>query len=234
MSLLTICQAVVQECGFPNLLQIVGNTDETARRLLGFCNRSGKSLQKKVDWTQLRVEYTFSTANGTAAYALPTDFDRFIPTTMWDRTNFWALEGPLTPQEWQYVKSGLVQNGPRSRFRLLPSASVDQFNVDPVPGNIRTLVFEYISKNWCLSSGGTGQSSFAADTDTAVGILDHLLALDVIWRFKESIGMAYAEQRDEFENELDMARGRDGGNRILRLNQRYPLLANIPETGFGQ
>lgn len=234
MSLLTICQSVVQETGFPNLLQIAGNSDETARRLLGFCNRSGRSLQKQVDWTQLRVEYIFSTVNGTAAYALPSDYDRFIPTTMWDRTNFWALEGPLTPQEWQYVKSGLVQNGPRSRFRLLPALNVDQFNVDPVPGDIRTLVFEYISKNWCLSAGGAQQSSFLADTDVAIGIFDHLITLDAIWRFKESIGMPYAEQRDEFDNELDLAKGRDGGNRIITMNRRFPLLANTPETGFGR
>ena len=218
----------------PNLTQIVGSTDETARRLLGFANRSGRSLLKTADWSQLRVEYTFPTVASTAAYALPSDFDRFIPTTMWDRSNYWALEGPLTPQEWQYVKSGLVQNGPRSRWRLLPASNVDQFNVDPTPSTVRTLVFEYISKNWALSSGGTPQSTFLADTDTAVGIFDHLIALDMIWRFKESIGMPYAEQRDEYDNEFDMARGRDGGNRILRLNQRYPLLANIPETGFGQ
>lgn len=234
MSLLTICQAVVQETGFPNLLQIVGNSDETARRLLGFCNRAGRSLQKQVDWTQLRVEYTFSTANGTAAYAFPADFDRFIPSTQWDRTNFWALEGPLTPQEWQYVKSGLVQSSPRSRFRLLPASSVDQFNIDPVPTSIRTLVYEYISKYWALSSLGAGQTSFLVDTDTAVGIFDHLITLDVIWRFKESIGMAYAEQRDEFDNELDMAKARDGGNRIISMNRRWGLLANTPESGFGQ
>lgn len=234
MSLLTICQQVVQETGFPNLTQIVGNNDETARRLLGLCNRSGRSLQKLVDWTQCRAENVFTTTNNVSTYNLPADFDRFIPTTMWDRSNFWALEGPLNAQEWQYVKSGLVQNSPRSRFRLLPANNVNQFNVDPVPSSTRTLVFEYISKYWVLSAGGTQQTSFLADTDTPIGVFDHLVTLDTIWRWKASIGQAYAEERAEFDNELDLAKARDGGSRILRMNQRWPILANTPETGFGQ
>lgn len=231
MSLLTVCQTVLQETGFPNQTAIVGNTDETARRLLGFCNRAGNFLLRAHDWVTLRKEYTFSTANGTAAYSLPSDFGRFIPSTDWDRTNYWALEGPLTPQEWQFVKSGLIQNGPRSRFRIMPSSFVNQFNLDPTPSSVRTIVFEYICNTWALSAASAAQTSFLADTDTS--FLEYLIGLDVMWRFKHSIGMDYSEEKDEFDNQLEMSKGRDGGSRILSFDKRYRLSANTPESGFG-
>lgn len=233
MSLLTVCQTVLQETGFPNQTAIVGNTDETARRLYGFANRSGNFLLRKHDWTILRKEYTWSTVASTAAYNLPSDFSRFIPSTEWDRTNYWALEGPLTPQEWQFVKSGLIQNGPRSRFRIMPTSFVNQFTVDPVPSTIRTLVFEYICNTWVQSAAAAAQSSFLADTDTALDVFEFLIGLDVMWRFRKSVGLDYAEEKDEFQNELDQAVARDGSSRILSFNKRYRLSANTPEGNFG-
>jgi len=66
-----------------------------------------------------------STASGTVTlqfsqvqYNLPSDWDREIPQTEWDRTNRWPLMGPQSAQDWQSFKSGIVYAGPRERFRV--------------------------------------------------------------------------------------------------------------------
>lgn len=63
---------------------------------------------------------------------------------------------------------------------------------------------------------GLGQSDWVADTD--LGILDEdLMELGIIWRLLARSGLAYAEEKDEYEREVDKAVARDGGNAILDL-----------------
>jgi len=235
MSLLTICQSVLRETGFNNLTAIASSSDENARRLFGLANREGKALMKRHDWTVLQKEHTFSTANGTANYALPSDFDRFIKVTGWDRTNYWALQGPITPQEWQLIKSGITQTGPRRRYRIKPSSQTNYIYLDPTPTTTDSLVFEYISNQFCQSSGGTAQSAFAADGDLGIGDFEYLITLGIKWRWLAALGLSYAEERREYDLELERAIARDGDQPKLSLNgnRRWLPGANIPESGFG-
>jgi hypothetical protein len=121
--------------------------------------------------------------------------------------------------------------------RIRPSASsnVKAFFVDPTPtvtGD--TLVFEYVSLNWCQQSDGTAQSAWTADINT--GILDeNLLEMDLKWRFTKAKGLEYAEDKREFELELAQALARDGGAAVLNMGEVSDLwlTANLPETGFG-
>jgi hypothetical protein len=65
---------------------------------------------------------------------------------------------------------------------------------------------------------GKTQADWAADTD--VSLLDEdLLELGVIWRLQQRLGLAYLEEKDEYERQVDQAVARDGGNAILRLTQ---------------
>lgn len=202
--------------------------------------------------TQITVYTGFAaTAAGTGGtvtfsqsdYSLPSDFDRFVDNTMWDRTRFWKMRGAMSPQEWQLYKSSpLGRATVERRWRIrLPSQSLagssTKFSVDPVvTDNNASWVFEYVSKNWCQSSGGTPQSNWTADTDT--GILDeYLIELGVKWRILERLGIAYAEAREEYERQVDLAVARDGGTTTLDLSPgpRNFLISpyNIPETGYG-
>ena len=97
MSLLTICQNVADFTGFERETTIIGNTSPTARQLLALAQREGKQLMRSHTWPILLKEHTFSTANGTQSYALPTDFDRFVGDTAFNRTDLDKFTGPLTP-----------------------------------------------------------------------------------------------------------------------------------------
>jgi hypothetical protein len=85
--------------------------------------------------------------DGQAAYAMPADYDRQIHRTAWNRDRKWEIIGPLTPQEWQYRKSGIVQTSPRQRFRMIGWAD-NQFTVQPTPSTGdagQIIAFEYQS-----------------------------------------------------------------------------------------
>lgn len=236
MSLLTVAQAVAEEVGLPAPSSIIGSNDKTAKQLLRLINRSGKRLAKK-NWTILQKENTFSTVASTASYSLPSDYDRLLDGTIWDRTAYWSLRGPLTPRQWQVYKSGLIANTTvRSRFRIKPDARVNKFFMDPTPDAVVSMVFEYASTQWVSDSGNTtGKAAYAVDTDVAL-ISEELIELDVIWRILNRKGFAYGEEKLEADNAIDRAYAEDGGAPVLDMGG--PMLTpdfrmNIREGGFG-
>lgn len=242
MALLAIIQNVCDEIGFAKPTAVVGSSEETAIQMLALANRSGKQLAKRGKgiggWSVLQTEHTFTTTDGTAEYALPSDYGYLIDDTLWDRANFWKLTGPVSPNEWQRIKSGVLASsaGPHRRVRIRPSASsnVKALFVEPTPSTTGdTLVYEYVSDQWCQSSGGTGQSAWALDTDT--GILDeYYLEMDLKWRFLKGKGLEFGEDKREFELELAQALARDGGSQTLNMGDSNELLltANIQDANF--
>ena len=176
---------------------------------------------------------------GQSDYALPPDFRQPVDNTLWDRSRFWSMRGPLSPQQWQLYKSSVIGRASiqrRFRFRRGPTGGM-VFSIDPVPtDNGSQLVFEYVSNGWCVSQGGEFQTSWQADTDT--GVLDeYLIRLGLKWRVLRRKGMSYSEELDEYEGEVSKAMSKDGGAAILDLtpNDNLSLIGpwNLPETNFG-
>ncbi len=184
---------------------------------------------------------------GQTDYALPADFQRPVDDTFWDRSRYWAMRGPQSPQSWQMFRSSVIGRASvqrRFRFRNAnayyggsggPGRQI--LSIDPVPlDNHSWLVFEYVSNGWCQSAAGAIQSQWLADDDT--GVLDeYLLQLGVQWRLFRRLGIGYSEELDDYEREVDKAVAADGGAPILSITARGGsfLLGNqnIPESGFG-
>src|SRR3990167_3375077 len=194
--LLQICKDAADEIGIRRPASVIGSTNQTIRRLLTMSNAEGEDLAKAADWTVLQRLHSFTTTDGEDEYALPSDYSRLIRNTEWDRENSTPIVGPLTPQEWQSIKSGLIGTVSVSRrYRIIRSDSSTSrvFRIDPTPDtDDETLVFEYISKNWCSNAAGSStQSEWALDTD--LSLLDkRLMVLGMIVRFKRSKGLDYA------------------------------------------
>ena len=172
-------------------------------------------------------------AIGQDTYPMPSDIDHTIPQTFWDRSFRWQLLGPINPQEWQVLKSGISPTGPRRRFRIFGG----NFVVDPVPYDNNQLVYEYYSKNWCQSAGGTTQAEWAADSDT-FRLDDDAMTLGIIWRYRRAKGLDYTEERDMYEERMSVVVSRVASSRALPLNAqaggiRLLNSQNTPDTGFG-
>ena len=173
---------------------------------------------------------------GQIAYDLPSDYDFMISQTNWDRNFRWQMLGPMSPQEWQTIISGISPVGPRIRFRLMGG----KFYIQPLPGAGQTdqIVFEYASNAWCTDSTGvTYRSAWAADTDLYL-FNEDTLACGVKWRFRAAKGLEYSQEFQNWQTNTSRDIAREGGSRSLPLNASNNILRllnsqNVPDTGFG-
>ncbi|MGD9650608.1 MAG: hypothetical protein AB7G80_04980 [Dongiaceae bacterium] len=239
MSLLTMIQDAAREVGFELPNTVIGNNDATARQLLALLNREGKILSRRHNWTALQREYSFTTVASQEAYALPEDFDRLLNQTAWDRSQRRSLQGPVTPERWQAIKSGLGAGaGIDRRYRIRRGAALNnELIIDPIPASSgESLVFEYISSHWCRDAAGeTTNNNLTNDSDLPL-LSEDLLTLGLVWRFLAAKGLSYQQAQLDYEREVAQAIARDGGAAKLRLDNRStPLLGSpqLPETGFG-
>lgn len=166
-------------------------------------------------------QFTF----GKSDYPLPSDFERPIDNTMWDRSRYWSMRGPQSPQQWQMYKSSVIGRASiQRRWRIRNINGANVFSIDPVPtDNKAALVFEYVSNGWCKSQGGVYQNTWQNDSD--VGVLDeYLIQIGTRWRVLRRLGMAYNEELDEYERQVSKAAASDGG---------APILSITPASDFG-
>lgn len=168
MTILSTLQHVARLINLNPPSTLFAASDPQVLAMLEIANEEGRYLRSEYDWAQLSKEYSFTLADSTESYPLPGDFDRFLHRTMWDRSQHWEIRGPLTPQEWQWRKSGVSAQGPRENFRVRGSASA-QFYINPTPGSTdagRTIVFEYQSTNWVRPATWATATVYSANAYT--------------------------------------------------------------------
>lgn len=176
---------------------------------------------------------------GQSDYALPADFQRPVDSTFWDRSRYWQMRGPMSPQQWQLYKSSVIgQSSIERRYRFRRVGGANVLSIDPTPfDNGSQLVFEYVSNAWCKNAVTSAlQTSWLADSDLAI-VDEYLIRLGIRWRILRRGGFSYSEELDEYTREVDKAIAHDGGSKILEMipNESLTLIGpwNLPETGFG-
>jgi hypothetical protein len=118
--------------------------------MLAILKFGGQELAGAYRWPELTKTYTFDLVASQERYALPTDLDTLITQTIWNRDQTWPIRGPLTPQEWEVIKSGTAVSEPYNRYKVQGWGS-GEFFIDPIPTASeagQTLAFEYQSVNW--------------------------------------------------------------------------------------
>jgi len=178
-------------------------------------------------------------------YELPSAFERYIPDTWWDRTNNWRLIGPISPQTDQFLLSGIIQTGPRRRWRQIgPGPAV--WRVWPAPTAQDTpavLVWEYISSAWARSAAGDPLTKMTADDDEPL-FKENLLVVGLkayFARMKEMF--TWDSLWREYKVVADRTFGQDGARQTLWIqgtrgrglfvDQANVQDGNFPGPGFG-
>lgn len=232
MSFLTLIQNSAKELGLASPSSAYASTDQQVIQLVALAQREGTELMQDFDWQVLTTEKTFTSvalADQTTASAVPSDFDRFVPETFFNRSKKRPVFGPISAQDWQFTQAVVATTLVES-FRQRGNAIL----ITPVPEAGDTYAYEYISKNFCESSGGTDQAAWAADTD--VGILpEALMTMGVIWRFLKAKGFDYAEAFRTYEIAKAKAQAKDGGKRRFNLAHRttnYPRAPYVQEGSW--
>lgn len=228
MSLLSVIRSVCDRIGLQRPSTIIGASDQTTRTLLAFANEEGRDLANLHTWQKLRKEVTFVTvAAEVQTSSIPTDWLKFVPETFWNRTNKRPLYGPKTPQEWQQMKAWTA------------SPVVDSFMVRagticiyPSPTAGETCAYEYAAKNW-VESGGSYYEEYQLDADTTL-VPERLIGLGVIWRFKQSKGLAWEGDYGKWETAFAQERINDEPTTTLQAaapRERRPGVG-VPEGSW--
>ena len=191
------------------------------------------TLSQAASATGTTVSLTFSQTK----YAMPSDYERLLDNTDWDKTKHWVMLGPETAQQWQWLKSGYISTGPRIRYRVLGG----YFQVWPPTGTDDLIGFEYYSNQWALSAAAQAlgptpdKSSFTVDTDKCI-YGDTLMVLGTKSKYMQAKAWAdpYARLFEQ-QRAVDMAQ--DAGSPTLsmapRLSEVLISYSNIPDSGFG-
>lgn len=186
------------------------------------------TLDQEANQSGTGVTLTFSQTK----YTMPSDYDRQIDRTHWDKTQHWEMLGPETPQQWEWLTSGYISTGPRVRYRIFGS----RFQIWPPQGTEHLLGFEYISNAWALSAAGVAQTSFTADADTCI-FPDRLMVLGLKLKYFAVKGFDTTDLRRDYEMQLSIARANDAGSRTLsmapRPNNVLITWSNLPDSGYG-
>lgn len=212
---------------------LIGNGIQVASRVL--TNPAPGTVTVDMNATATATGQAFTLARDT--YAVPADFVTFMNRTQWDRTNHWELIGPMSPQENQWVMSGIVTTGPRRRFRQV-GRGVDVFRIWPPPtanDTPSTLSYEYVSSYWASDSAGTPQAAFVYDTDTCV-YDDRLMIAGIKYMYFASKGFEASRLERDYRNYLQTSIGRDGGGATLNMSRsRWPIFispASVQDGNF--
>ena len=110
-----IAQNAVDIAGLGEISSVVDSADRLSRLTRRLFNQTGKDIALlknafEQGWVALNREYEFTTDTDVEEYALPADFVELVGGTVWDRDSYYEARGPLTPHEWQAVRSGLVES----------------------------------------------------------------------------------------------------------------------------
>lgn len=216
--------------GLDSTYQVMGTGINNATNVATVPSGTSVTITQAATASGTGVSLTF----GKVKYDFPSDFDRLIDRTDWDKSQHWEMLGPESPQQWQWLKSGYISTGPRVRFRQLDN----YFQIWPLISDSHSLGFEYISKYWVIATGGSQPSkeSFTVDTDTCI-FPDRIMVLGLKRKFLEAKGFDATAVTRDYTMQMDIAKAADAGSATLNYSPRISSVLigweNIPDSSYG-
>lgn len=219
MSVLTAIQRACPKLGLEVPVAVFSSTERELVELAEIANDAAEEISKAYDWQALKTVATLTGDASTEDFSQPTDYHRqLLKTKLWSSTRPGSpLEHVPDADTWLgIVTSGLtVSTGQWTIYggfvRIRPAMALAE-----------TAKFFYITKNRVDPASGSNKEFFTLDDD--VFLLDEsVLRKAIIWKWKESKGLPYAEAMADYEIALAEAIGRDKGSKILIVGmQRLP------------
>lgn len=233
--LLEVVQDVCDEVGLPRPSAVATSTEQLARQMFSLANAELAELSKRFNWPVLTREYTFPTVAGTAQYALPADYRKFLQETIFESTRYYQMRGSLSAGEWQRTKA--LNLGTLSTARVRIYGNPLKLNILPTPVSVESVVFEYMTKNFAVHADNTETLRYSADNDVAL-IDEALIRMGLKWRIKHAKGLEFSVDLAEYEavvaREFAAALAQPAlGVGFSRTNDGPLTQGYTPENGFG-
>ena len=223
-----ILTAIPSTAGLDYTYSIVGTSIPQDTYVDTVTNSTSLTTTQQSSATSTGQTVTFSKT----IYPLPPDYETITDNTHWDKTKHWQMLGPVSAQQWQWLKSGYISTGPRVRWRILGN----QFEIWPPYSTLEYLGFEYRSKGWARSAADDVKNSFTADTDTSV-LDDAIIVLLTKLKYFQIKSFDTTALQQDYNRYLSVAKANDKGSATLSFAPQPSAVligwANIPDTGYG-
>ena len=236
-----IVNTAAVEVGLDSVTDPFTSTDPNIKQMCWLLKSLGKELVHARSWNHLRKEFTFTTVAGQANYPLPPDYHNMIDQTWWNRTNRLPVGGPLSAQEWQYLKGRLTGVVFNVLFRPM-QRQVVLYPDTNTPGGF-VIAFEYNSAYWVSRTASPDTLSVEAPTlSTDLCWFDPLLLVRGLkLAFLKAKGFDTTAVQQDYNQTLELVKGHDAPGPILSATRRGvrgmfdPLLGDqsIPITNYG-
>jgi hypothetical protein len=215
MTLLELVQRFARRTGIPVPTTVYNNSDSGIAQIQGLLEEIcidaasrgfWESLVTEATWTSIAVESQGPIVN------LAAGFRYILNKTIWDRTQQLPIYGPLSPIEWQGVKS-MVVSGPQYQWRLRGGFLL----INPVMPAGHSMAFEYVSNNWEVDVGGVSHAAFTADTST-LRLPDDVMLAGLRYKWKLEKGLDYTEDFALYERMINDSLFRSGGAKDIHMD----------------
>lgn len=221
MNVLDLAKTVAYKVGVAPPSALFGSTHSLSLRMIALLYDQARYLRNQRVFPQQKKSATITTVNGDDLYPLATDFYATLPGTQYDNQLEMRMEGPLSDANMNdRIYGGAPNTTPAYRVFGVP-VSTGNLQIKPTPTEDNlTYTYDYITKYMFFSSAwASGSETIAADTDLCI-FDDDIMVKGVEWRFRESKGQQYQEQKAEHDKMVDSAvarwqatyRGSFGGN----------------------
>lgn len=224
----------MSELGLVAPTTFVGNVDLTTAQILALLKSAGQDLCMMTDWQYLHKEWTQILGIGVTTYALPTDWNSFVDSTMWNSSTSLPVVGPITPQIWRMLKARMAGGNTISiQYRIIGN----QFILFQALSAAQTIVSDYYSRGWILQADNvTYRDNPGADSDQI--LFDQRIVVPMLKaRWRSGKGFDTTSDVQDFNDAWDLVVGRDTPAPTLSIGSRstYPYLGygNIPDTSYG-
>ena len=217
----------------------VSDSGDIFVQMQGLLNSSGQELCELNDWPVLIKTYSIITkSTDSGSYLLPDDFNYMIDQTGWDKSRRLPIGGPLSAQEWTYLKGrSLTDKLIYASFRQL-DGKLDIFPNPPAEN--MEISFEYVSRSWLKEQGQAEATLDTINRGTNICILDPLLSIKFLkLKFLQAKGFDYAAAAMEFDTLLGSRIGKSTGAQVLNAAGAFGGIryitpyGNTTDTGYG-
>lgn len=241
MSLLSVIQDVISENGFgARPVSIIGNSDALAVQCLALANDSVQQIRAAHNWQSMLVQTIVLTSANGEYYPLENQgefatfgFDSFVPDAAWDSTNNLPLIGPISEAKYAALKNGNVALTSNTRYWKLAFNWIHIFPIPTVDND--NLTFRFYAKNAVIYYSGVDpvySERFTQDSATTK-FPERLLHLALKYKLRKAKGFDYAEEYNDYKEQLAIAIAKDQSARTLTFGPPgvFALpLGNFPAT----
>jgi len=219
-TILEICREVADLAATKRPDNLFAENSQQESIFLSVSKSALDSMLRYGDWQALTREGCLHTTAGKEQYIinefLP-DFYCLLNNTIFIKDGNDRIIGAITPEQWMKEKY-FYNPGTEIKFKIQNGRFMF---LTPPAENIR-VVFQYRSNNivWDFD---TFEEKNALTANTDIPIFDeYLVKLNILWRWLKRSGLDYAEEYNEYQNELKKRFGAELATHNICLAHTLP------------